>query len=224
VDPLVKIERPKQGDDVFKLWQKAAELIDAINDISVTIVPGNYGFVRIEEGDIQFDFNAAAIIAALKALKGGSNPTSGNTDNPGPTGDPTGHPSGCTPADFALWGALCGSIVSLREHRSFSQHGLFADFTLDVADVYDSRFAHNFIGTMNPNLFNIHTVGEIEGHYGIVFGIGANDDIVSCCAGDLPPPACPDACPAAPVAAHYTLYQEDYDPTTFYHKPGAPPP
>lgn len=231
VDPqakeqLIKIARPKEGDDFFKLWQSVAELVDAINDISVSIVgPQGFCFSAITEGDIQLRFDSAMALTPNAVGQQSSNPTSGNTDNPGgpPSGDDdtTGHGNpGCTPGDYAAFGALCGSIVVLRQHGSYSQHGLFADSHLDVADVYDTRFSPHFVGTMQSNNFTSNTVGLVEAHYGIAFGFGAYDNIISCCAGDAP--TCPAACPPAALGLHLTLYQEDFDNLSgWWKKPSA---
>ena len=53
---LIKIARPKAREDFFKLWRGVGELVDAINAISVKIVPANYAKARITEGVIQLDF------------------------------------------------------------------------------------------------------------------------------------------------------------------------
>jgi hypothetical protein len=58
VGKLFNIEKLEAGGDPFKNWLKLNEIIDALNDLSVTIVPGELATVRIEDGDIQLSFNA----------------------------------------------------------------------------------------------------------------------------------------------------------------------
>jgi hypothetical protein len=81
---LIKIDKPEEGGDPFQLWQTICDIIDAVNDLSVTIVPGNLASVRIEEGDIQISFNPPPP-SPIGGSDGGSQPTSGDTP-----GDVTG--------------------------------------------------------------------------------------------------------------------------------------
>ena len=111
MDKLIQIKKPEKDDDFFKLWRSVSELIDAINDLSVTVVPSRAGFARISEGDIQLNFDPDYVNALLRALQDSSNPTSGNTDNPGspPSGDDDSTVGG------HCYGASAGGAASIVE-------------------------------------------------------------------------------------------------------------
>lgn len=87
---LIKVKKPEAGGDPFTLWQTLCDIIDAVNDITVSIVDGRLASVRIQEGDIQISFNSPPPDGG----DGGSQPTSGGTgDTPG---DVTGMAGGGT--------------------------------------------------------------------------------------------------------------------------------
>jgi hypothetical protein len=70
---LIKIDKPEAGGDPLKLWQTLNDIIDALNDVTVSIVPAELCSVRIQEGDIQLSFNPPP----PSPDAGGSQPTSG---------------------------------------------------------------------------------------------------------------------------------------------------
>jgi hypothetical protein len=74
---LIKIDKPEEGGDPLKLWQTLCDIIDALNYLSVTIVPGELASVRIQEGDIQISFNPPPPSSPTGSDSSGSQPTSG---------------------------------------------------------------------------------------------------------------------------------------------------
>jgi hypothetical protein len=82
---LVKIDKLEAGGDPLKVWETLNQIIDALNDITISIVPAELCSIRIQEGDIQFSFTVPAPSSPAGGSDGGSQPTSGDTP-----GDVTG--------------------------------------------------------------------------------------------------------------------------------------
>jgi hypothetical protein len=82
---LIKIDKLEAGGDPLKVWETLNQIIDAVNDISISIVPAELCSIFIQEGDIQFSFTVPAPSSPSGGSDGGSQPTSGDTP-----GDVTG--------------------------------------------------------------------------------------------------------------------------------------
>jgi len=78
---------PEEGGDPLELWQTLCDIIDALNNLTVTIVPGELASVRINDGDIQIAFNAPPPASLAGDQPDGSQPTSGNAESQ-PSGSP----------------------------------------------------------------------------------------------------------------------------------------
>lgn len=227
-DNLIKIARPEKGDDFFELWRDVNDLIDAINDLTFTIKPSDYGHARIEEGDVQFELYPAKIMAALKSLQDDSNPPpDGKPDNhnpgsnpgPDPGSDSGGNPTsvynpGCRDRDFLIYGGRCASIFIIQRHymsRRF-EPSFNCDISIDQLFVYDDRVHLNFVASTTANFLN---QGDIIGCGGILVGCTYENSYADNCS----PPVV-----LAPPGINYVAYQEDYDLATGYRKPHSPPP
>jgi hypothetical protein len=205
---LVQIKRPKAGEDFFALWKSINELIDAINDISVTIVPADYvtKAVTITEGDIQFDFDAAKINAALSSLAGGSNPPGGSPDNPGGTGD--------GPRPDPVFGTQHVDCRVGQQTQVFTAPISYVCYDVqDYALVYDNRANMNLLFTAGIGSLGNPGVGQVVVVFGIAFGREPSDTInMGNVCGGLGQPACPPAGCSPPPAPRLrcTLYACDY--------------
>ena len=218
-DKLINIRKPEKGENFFELWQRVNELIDAINDISITILPKDYGYVLTLPGSIQFNFNAGKILATLKGLNNSSNPTSGNTDNPGdnPPDSPTG-PNKPDPV-FGTQHVDC----RIGQQRQIFNYPL-SYICWDVADyalVYDNRAHMNLLATVDISYLGFPNYGTVTYVYGIGFGrTPSRDQNMGGVCGGLGQPTCPPAgCSAAPPRLFVaTFYACDW--TTGYGPPG----
>ena len=81
---LINIELPKQGGDPRELWQTVRDLINALNDLTVTVVPTAPAVpVKISDGDIQIDLsNYISVIDATNQIPGWTPGGGGTEDAP----------------------------------------------------------------------------------------------------------------------------------------------
>jgi hypothetical protein len=205
---LIRIKKPKKGDDFFALWKSVNELIDAINKIKVHIVPADYVTkpVTITEGDIQFDFDPAKINAALKSLAGGSNPPGGIPDNPGNTGD--------GPPPDPVFGVQHVDCRVGQQRQVFNFPISFICYDVqDYALVYDNRANMNLLFVAGIGSLGNPGIGQVVEVYGIRFGREPADEIeMGGVCGGFGQPTCPPAgCSPPPTARlRCTLYACDY--------------
>lgn len=45
----------KEGADPCQLWRVVKDIVDSLNDLSVTITPSNAGIAKISDGDVHLD-------------------------------------------------------------------------------------------------------------------------------------------------------------------------
>jgi hypothetical protein len=67
---VFNIEKPEAGGDPCELWKTVCEIIDALNDFTITLVPDNAGTVTYSEGDICIDLDVITRQDARNSIPG----------------------------------------------------------------------------------------------------------------------------------------------------------
>lgn len=54
---LINVAKLEEGGDPLTVWETVNQIIDALNDITITIIPGELASAVVNEGDIQINFH-----------------------------------------------------------------------------------------------------------------------------------------------------------------------